>query len=90
MNKLELTSHQMRRARTRSLVALGGLVAKSGLLETFGITLGEDLQKNLEMQKPVAALFKGLLELNTMMKAGDLYVPLMAEQGLEVFGKLKD
>lgn len=89
MNELELTSHQMRRARTRSLVALGGLVAKSGLLETFDITLGEDLQKNLNLQKPVAALFRSFLELNAMLKAGDLYIPLMVEQGLEEFGKLK-
>jgi len=89
MHKLEITSHQLRRARTRSLVALGGLVAKSGLLETFGITLGEDLQKNLEMKKPVAALFKGFLELDAMANSEDVHMPTWAQQGLEEFEKLK-
>lgn len=89
MHKLDTTSQQMRRARTRTLVALGGLVTKSGLLETFDIPLGADLQKDPEIQKPVAALFKGLLELNAMVQSGDLYLPLMAEQGLAEFRKLK-
>jgi hypothetical protein len=89
MDKFEVTSHGFRRARTRSLIQLGALVEKAGLLETFEITLGEDLQKNPVMKRPIAALFKGLLDLNAMVKSGDLYLPLMVEQGLEEFGKLK-
>ena len=45
MDKLETTSHEFRRARTRSLVQLGAMVAKAGLLETFEIPLGLDLQQ---------------------------------------------
>ncbi|MBX9805238.1 MAG: conjugal transfer protein TraD [Alphaproteobacteria bacterium] len=37
---------QFRKARTRTLIQLGGLVDKSGLLEPLNITLGDDLQKD--------------------------------------------
>jgi Trm5-related predicted tRNA methylase len=40
------TAMQFRKARTRTLIQLGGLVDKSGLLEPLNITLGDDLQKD--------------------------------------------
>lgn len=42
--KLDRSSHAQRKARTRTLIQLGGLVHKVGLTEKFGIVLGEDLQ----------------------------------------------
>lgn len=90
MNKLETTSHQLRRARTRSLIQLGGLIEKAGLLETFGITLGTDLQKDPLMKNPIAALFKGLLELDAMANSEDVHMPTWAEQGLEELRKMKE
>ncbi|OJW52793.1 MAG: hypothetical protein BGO67_10440 [Alphaproteobacteria bacterium 41-28] len=86
MSTLEITSHSARRARTRSLVQLGGLISKAGLLETFNITLGEDLQKSPEMKEPIATLFKGLLILNEMAQSEDIY-PLWTYQGLEALAK---
>jgi hypothetical protein len=62
MDKQEFTSQGLRRARTRSIIQLGGLIEKAGLLETFEITLGADLQQDPEMKMPIAALIKGLLE----------------------------
>ncbi len=88
MDKLEITSHQMRRARTRSLIQLGTLIEAAGLAETFGIVLGSDLQKDPLMKHPIAALFKGLLELDSMAKSGEIHMRSYAEQGLEAFGKL--
>lgn len=88
MHKFELTSRIARKARTRSLIAIGGLASKAGLLETFGILLGEDLQKSPQMKEPAAALFKGFLVLNEMAKPED--VSLWARQGLEELGKLKN
>ena len=85
MHKLELTSRTTRKARTRSLIQIGSLAAKSGLLDTFGIILGEDLQKSPDMKEPVAALFKGLLVLNEIAKSEDVH-SLWASQGLEVLG----
>ncbi|MBP9691905.1 MAG: hypothetical protein KBD90_01065 [Alphaproteobacteria bacterium] len=64
MHKLALTPRTAKRAKIRSLITIGALVDKAGLLETFGITLGEDLQKSPEMQEKVASLFEGLLALN--------------------------
>lgn len=89
MHRLDTTSQQMRRARVHSLIQLGSLVEKAGLLETFEISLGTDLQKDPEMKKPVAALFKSFLEINSMVQSGDFYLPLMAEQGLEELRNLK-
>lgn len=78
-------SIELRRARTRSLIQLGGLVEKAGLLETFGITSGTDLQKDPETQKPIAALYKGLLVLNEMANSNEVHMPLWSAQGLEAF-----
>jgi hypothetical protein len=89
MVRLNHSSQEIRRARTRSLIQLGALVETAGLLETFEISLGTDLQKDPEAKLPVAALFKGLLELNRMVQSGDFYIPLMGEQGLAAFGELK-
>jgi hypothetical protein len=72
MNDLKTTSQELRRARTRQLIMLGALIEKAGLLETFEITRGADLQKAPETKLPVAALFKGLLELNKIAQAGGI------------------
>ena len=37
-----------RKARTRTLIQLGGLLVKSGLVEDLGIPLGVDLENNPE------------------------------------------
>ena len=89
MNNLEIDSHGARRARTRGLVQLGSLVNKSGLLETFGIILGEDLQKSPSMKEPVAALFKGLIELNEMIQSDEVNLQVYAIQGLEILAQSK-
>lgn len=90
MHKLELTSHAARKARTRSLIQVATLASKAGLLETFGITLGEDLQKSPEMKEPVAALFKGFLVLEEMARSEDVSLSLWVPQGLEELRKSKN
>lgn len=87
MSTLELTSHGFRRARTRSLVQLGGLIAKSGLLETFQLTLGDDFQRDPETRNQIAALFKGFLVLNNIAQSEDVSLHLWTAQGLEALGK---
>ena len=88
MHKLELTSRTARKARTRSLIiiTIGGLASKAGLLETFGITLGEDLQKSPEMKEPVGALFKGFLILEEKARSENV-LSLWTRQGLEELRK---
>ena len=61
----------------------------SGTLDVFGIPLGVDLQKDVSVKNNIAALFKGLLELNKMAKSSDVNIDLWALQGLDAF-KSKD
>ena len=42
--QLKMQQKNMRAQRTRTLIQVGGVVQKSGLLDTFSIQLGEDLQ----------------------------------------------
>ena len=64
MHKLEITSPTAKKARTRTLIAVGSLCEKAGVLQSFGIVLGKDLQKDPEMKEPVAALFKEFVRLS--------------------------
>ena len=45
-----------RRARTRTLIQLGGLVEKSGLMDVLGLEMGQDLQKDPTLFSKVAIL----------------------------------
>lgn len=84
---LEIDSRGLRRARTRSLIQLAGLMEKAKLLETFDIELRRDMQKDPEMREPVAALFKGLLVLKEMVESGEISLQIWAVQGLEELAK---
>ena len=66
MHKLEITSSAAKKARTRTLIAVGSLCENAGVLQSFGIILGKDLQKDPEMQEPAAALFKEFVRLAEM------------------------
>ena len=90
MDKLNITSHAFRRARTHSLVQLGGLVAKSGLLDTFEISLGLDLQRDPDQKNQVASLFKGLCVLNEMVQSHDVSLQIWAHQGLNLLKEKND
>ncbi len=85
---IQTSSASQRRARTRSLIQLGGLLESAGTLDVFGIPLGVDLQKDLSVKNNIAALFKGLIELNELANSDDVNLQLWAAQGLEAF-KLK-
>ena len=58
----------LRRTRTRTLIQLGGLVEKSGILDRFGIYVGSDLQKDEEMYSPMLQLFGAFCDLQTQMQ----------------------
>ncbi len=83
---LQTSSSSQRRARTRSLIQLGGLLELAGTLDVFGIPLGVDLQKDVSVKNNIAALFKGLMELNEMARSSDVVdLDIWALQGLEAF-----
>lgn len=52
-----------RRARTRTLIQLGGLIEKSGLTDVLDIELGQDLQQDEECFEANATLLGALLDL---------------------------
>ncbi|MEN8237049.1 MAG: conjugal transfer protein TraD [Pseudomonadota bacterium] len=54
-----------RKARTKTLIQLGGLLAKSGFIDLFSIKLGQDLQKDDEVFEDVAALMGALVEMKS-------------------------
>ena len=89
MNSLDLTSHGLRKARTKSLVQLGALVEKAGLLETFDLPLGSDFQRDPELKMQISALFKGFLVLNDMVTSGEAYIQLWSRQGLAALAETK-
>ncbi len=64
MHKLKITSPTAKKARTRTLIAVGSLCERAGVLQSFGIVLGKDLQKDPAMQEPAAALFKEFVRLS--------------------------
>lgn len=83
---LQTSSASQRRARTKSLIQLGGLLELAGTLDVFGIPLGVDLQKDVSVKNNIAALFKGLLELNEMAKSSEMVdLNIWALQGLDAF-----
>mgnify|MGYP003432069893 FL=1 len=69
MENRSLSSPQnQRKARTRTLIQLGGLIEKSGLLESINIDVGSDLQKDIHLQENVAILMGGLVEIKEQLK----------------------
>ena len=64
MHRLEITSPTAKKARTRTLIQVGSLCERAGVLKSFGIVLGKDLQKDPEMTEPAEALFKEFVRLS--------------------------
>jgi hypothetical protein len=79
---------QFRKVRTRTLIQLGGIVDKSGLLEPLNITLGDDLQKDYEHLESVAILAGALSDLRVRLYDEDAEAQKMIwlEMGKGVLG----
>ena len=77
----------IRKQRTRTLIQLGGLIEKAGLMETFNISPGDDLQKDIHLKSAMFSLFGGLLEMQESIKKGDIALPLWTQKGAERFGE---
>lgn len=84
-NQNHHTHTSLRRARTRTLIQLGGLFEKSGLMEIFNVQAGDNLQENLEKKENVFAILGGFLELKEMMRSQEFHIDLLAQKGAELF-----
>lgn len=85
MEKNHQTHATFRKLRTRTLIQLGGLFEKSGLMESFNLKVGDDLQKNIDKKDQVFALLGGLLELKEMMKQNEFPLDLLSQKGAKSF-----
>lgn len=77
-HKMRQQSKSARKARTRTLIQLGGLVQRSGLMAVFGIEPGDDLQDYEHIHK--ARQLLGLLD--EVETDGDRYYWEMKGQSL--------
>jgi hypothetical protein len=63
----KVESGSLRKAHTRTKIQLGGLLAKTGILERFSINIGDDLQDDAENQDNAAALVGCIKDLLTQL-----------------------
>lgn len=77
----------MRKARTRTLIQLGGLIERANLLEPLNITLGEDLQKDGSCFDSVATLMGAISEIYDPLKNGTSQKILWQEKGKKLLSE---
>lgn len=80
-----LTPTSFRKARTRTLIQLGGLLEKAGLMTEFNLSPGDDLQANPDIKRQVYALFGALKEMREMVIKGEFHFDLLATKGANAF-----
>lgn len=83
------TIMDLRKARTRTLIQLGGLVEKSGLLEPLNLSVGNDLQKDIHCLESAAILMGALSDICATLHGEDAhgYKILWAEKGKEALAR---
>lgn len=79
----------LRKARTRTLIQLGGLIEKSGILDALNITPGDDLQKDPNCHESAAILMGALCELRQNLHTEDAQAQktLWCERGKQALGR---
>ena len=78
-NKLQATSKSLRKARTRTLIQMGGLINMLNLPSICGINEGEDLQTDFEASDKAAVLLGMLAHLE------DSLPPTLSDQVIAQF-----
>ena len=76
--------HSFRKLRTRTLIQLGGLIEKAGLLQTLGIAMGSDLQKDEGVKDAVTILLGSLTEMQSALE-DEAHKHLCLLKGKEAF-----
>ena len=75
-----------RRARTRTLIQMGGLLNMIGLPQLCGIADGDDLQQDLESQDKAATLLGMLVHLNEKLSITTLALDSSELEGFKQRG----
>jgi hypothetical protein len=76
-----------RRARTRTLIQLGGLLEKSGLTHHMNIQIGADLQKDPQQHTAVLKLIGALSMLKDILNQEDIPQTLLLQKGKQILKK---
>ena len=85
-NKLQATSKSLRKARTRTLIQMGGLLNMLNLPSICGINEGEDLQTDLEASDKAAVLLGMLTHLEDSLPSiiFDQVIEQFKQKGIRV------
>jgi hypothetical protein len=88
LHRIGNTNMDLRKARTRTLIQLGGLLEKSGILDDINLAPGDDLQKDSSCFDSVAILMGALCELRQNFHTDDAPAQkiLWCERGKEMLG----
>jgi hypothetical protein len=78
----------LRKKRTRTLIQLGGLVQKSGLLEQLHLQVGDDLQQDELCFNGVATLIGAFTDLVKTIQEDETQTMLWCEKGKKVLASL--
>jgi hypothetical protein len=79
-----LTNMDLRKSQTRTLIQLGGLVEKSGLLEPLQLQIGDDLQRDELCFDGAATLIGAFSDLRKMIEGDETQTMLWREKGKEI------
>ncbi|MDP1975120.1 MAG: conjugal transfer protein TraD [Alphaproteobacteria bacterium] len=71
----------LKRARTRTLIQIGGLIEKSGFLEKIGIQLGDDLQNDETLFDKASILLGAVYELNSEIRDHEQQLNIWRDKG---------
>ena len=74
-----------RKLRTRTLIQLGGLIEKAGVLDALEISLGDDLQKDVDVKEAMITLFGALIDMKETVLADPDQKHLCLLQGRQAF-----
>ena len=77
----------LRKTRTRTLVQLGGLVEKSGILEVLQLEIGDDLQKDELCFDGVSTLMGAFADLVKTIREDETQVMLWCENGKRILAE---
>jgi|GEM_PF-1125657 len=77
----------LRKARTRTLIQLGGLVEKSGILPYLDINMGDDLQLQEDLKENIDILLGSLVDIKQSLEHDPAYKKLALKKGLVAWSK---
>ncbi|MDC0344935.1 conjugal transfer protein TraD [Alphaproteobacteria bacterium] len=83
----EKISSGLRKKRTRTLIQLGGLLEKSGILENLDIEVGADIQNDDGVSEKVAELYGNIIRMKKDLEDPDYSPTLYTQIGKKELGK---